>query len=305
MTVVADAGERSGLGHLSRSTAVAVALRCHGVAVECLARGAGAAFERDGVRWAPLPEDVPLPRVPDGLVVDSYSLSPAEVEAATARRLVVLHDGGEVPARADLVVAVAGEPSDGAGRTLGGLAYAALRPAFWGVPPRRVADRVRRVVVSVGGGQLAEAGYELASCVRSALPGASVALVRGPAAFGDVPEGVEPIDAPRSLLGPLLEADLLVTAGGQTLLEAAACGTPTAVVVLAENQRRQAQRLAEAGAARLVDPPDPEQLAAAVSELAGDAAGRDELARSAQLAVDGFGALRVAFHVARLLESAR
>jgi spore coat polysaccharide biosynthesis predicted glycosyltransferase SpsG len=114
---------------------------------------------------------------------------------------------------------------------------------------------------------------------------------------------VELIDAPDSLLEPLLAADIVVSAAGQTMLEAAACGTPCVALPLAHNQREQAVRLANLGAVRLVDPPEPVTVVAAVGELAADTEAQLSLSRTSQRAVDGYGAVRVAFHIARLTEA--
>ena len=83
------------------------------------------------------------------------------------------------------------------------------------------------------------------------------------------------------------------------MLETAACGTPSLVLIVAENQREQARRLASSGAVVLVERADAETVVAAIDGL--DAAARDELGRCAQRVVDGYGALRIAFHVEPLI----
>ena len=113
---------------------------------------------------------------------------------------------------------------------------------------------------------------------------------------------MEVLVAPSTLLEPLLSADVVVTAGGPTLLEAMACGRPTIVLVLAENQRTQAELAVHEGAAVLVDPPEDDAVADAVAELAGDPERRAQLAIAARQLVNGQGARRVAVEVAALLE---
>jgi UDP-2,4-diacetamido-2,4,6-trideoxy-beta-L-altropyranose hydrolase len=210
-----------------------------------------------------------------------------------------MHDHGGVPDGAALVVSVAGDPTPD-GRRLTGFEYAALRPHFWGLPERSLGDRAARLLVTVGSGQLADVGSRLARALAGSLPDTRVALVRGPDAPPEAPQGVDTLDAPVSLLEPLLEADLVVTAAGQTMLEAAAAGTPCIALPLVDNQRRQAERLAEAGAVRLVDPPDPEAVAVAARALADDPEARRRLSRVGQQTVDGYGALRVAFAIDEL-----
>src|SRR5436305_9382834 len=115
VVIVADAGKEAGLGHISRSSAVAVALARRGVETRCYAYGADEPFERDGVSWTPLDGD-DLPASSGGvLVVDTYRL-PAEAlsQAAAESRLVVMHDHGEPPENATLVVSAAVDPANAA-----------------------------------------------------------------------------------------------------------------------------------------------------------------------------------------------
>jgi UDP-2,4-diacetamido-2,4,6-trideoxy-beta-L-altropyranose hydrolase len=306
VALVADAGREAGLGHISRSSAVAVALRCHGVETSCYAYGADESFERDGVSWIPFDvEEIPSisGRV---LVLDTYRLSPETIEKAAQRNtLVLLHDYGEVPEGVALVVTVPGETSSGGPPRLAGPAYAALRPGFWGLPERRLGGRVGRILVTSGSGQLDHVGQELAQALIDRLAAVRVTLVRGPDATAPAPEEVEVLEAPDSLLEPLLQTDLVVSAAGQTMLEAAAAGTPCVALPLVDNQRRQGLLLAELAAVRLVDPPTVGNATQAALELVPDLETRRGLSRSGQRAIDGYGALRIAFEIARLHERSR
>src|SRR5262249_41161851 len=154
--LVADAGREAGLGHVARSSAVAVALRSRGVDTRCCASGASEPFGFDGVDWAPLTSGE-LPDVHGHvLVIDSYRLSQETVAAAgRSNRLVVMHDQGGVPPGAALVVSAAGAAGDGPGR-LSGLAFAALRPGYWGLPSRTLEREVRTILVTTGGGLFAD-----------------------------------------------------------------------------------------------------------------------------------------------------
>jgi UDP-2,4-diacetamido-2,4,6-trideoxy-beta-L-altropyranose hydrolase len=301
---VADAGSEAGLGHVSRSSAVAVALRCRGFEPVCCGRGLAEPFERDGVRWLPMPDDVPLALDACILVVDSYLLALDQLENAGAKRLVVMHDYGVLPREAALVVSPASAPENAA--CLGGLEHAPLRPQFWGLPERRVSDQIRRVLVTTGSGRFDALGRETAAGIASALPEAEVTVVRGPyARSSPAPENVAILSAPDSLLDPLTYTDVVVTAGGQTMLEAAAAGTPCIALPVVENQRPQVSRLAMLGAVRAIDPPEPKDAVAAIVELADDTDARRGLSRRSQTAVDGYGALRVAFRIDALMSSER
>jgi spore coat polysaccharide biosynthesis predicted glycosyltransferase SpsG len=300
---VADAGREAGLGHISRSSALAVAVRCRGAGVKCYAFGVDEDFERDGITWLALhrPESALDGRV---LVLDSYRLDDeARTTMTASRRFAVMHDYGGAPERAALIVAAAGTAPTDDPRWLAGLRYAALRPSYWGLPPRVANDDVRRILVTTGGGELSEIGATAARAIRRAIPGASVTLVLGPHAGPPANlAGIDVLDAPESLADEMLESDLVVTAGGQTMLEAAATGAACIAVPLVDNQLGQTRLLAAADAICTVDEPDADRVASLVADLAGNAARRRKLGRNAQDAVDGYGALRVAFQIARLLD---
>ena len=288
IAVVADGGPRVGLGHLGRSSAVAAALRARGLPVAALAYGAGAPITVDGIQWSPYSGP------PGGAVVlDSYTMPAAERLALAP--LAVFHDEGELP---DAPLVIKSGPAVADARVLAGLRHAPLRPPYWGLPERRVRPSVERVLVTTGGGALVAAGLELAAAAREALPAASVALVRGPLAEFEAPAGVEVIPAPSSLLDELRAADLVLSAAGQTALEAAATGAATIVLPLVPNQRANADALAAAGAAVVCALADAGGTLAAV---AADGERRAALALAGQRAVDGFGALRIAFRIAELV----
>jgi spore coat polysaccharide biosynthesis predicted glycosyltransferase SpsG len=297
--VVADGRATSGLGHLSRSAAVAAALRSRGLTVACAALGAERDLKRD-VDWVAVPNlaGCPPPRTRGAVVLDSYDVAPGAVRSVfPVARLVVMHDRGIAPGEADLVVSVSAAPAPG---VLAGPKYACLRPAFWGLPPS-VEDPSRMSVLVTGGAGAAP--IDLAAAVADEGPGLDVVVVEGPLAVVRSPlrGRVRTVSAPASLLELLRDAGLVITAAGQTLLEALACGKPTIALITAENQRRQAEIVAAAGAAILVDPPEVPKVAGAAAGLAADPATRDRLSHAAQRVVDGYGALRVAFAIAALI----
>jgi spore coat polysaccharide biosynthesis predicted glycosyltransferase SpsG len=300
---VADGGSGAGLGHVARSSALAVAVARRGFLVRCRAVGAESSLDLDGIAWEPADDldDALSCEGPAVLVLDSYRIGAGDVAAVPPEvSLVVIQEHVAPPARAALVVSAGLDRApEGSGR-LHGLEYVCLRPRFWRSPRRLIPSRIRRALVTTGGGDgVPGLGPRLALAARVALPGAAIALVRGPYGTGAAPAGVELVDAPVCLYDELVAADAVVSTGGQTLLEAAAVGAPTIAVVAAENQRRQAERLAACGAVRLVELPA-DEVGSLLRVLDADADLRRELARNAQSAVDGRGAERVSERIASL-----
>jgi spore coat polysaccharide biosynthesis predicted glycosyltransferase SpsG len=305
--VVADAGPGAGLGHVARCSAIATGLLARGVAARCLAVGP-AAPPSALIPWESVPDvEAIAPTRPELLLLDSYLLDPHHLQEVTeARRLAVMHDVGPLPEASSLSVTTDPLLAGSRPEVIGGPPYSCLAAGFWGLPERpRAPKRVGRVLVTTGAGDPQRLAAPIASTVRDALPDAGVVLVRGPhAEFGD-PDGVRVLDQPDSLLAPLLNADLAVTSAGNSLLEALAVGVPTVGLVLAENQRPSAEALAAGGATELCETTDLNELAGAVHRLAHDRAAREQRSRRGRELIDGYGALRVAFLLSRIVAAGR
>jgi UDP-2,4-diacetamido-2,4,6-trideoxy-beta-L-altropyranose hydrolase len=236
------------------------------------------------------------------LVVDSYTttIPLRAARAAGIRLLVVLEDDGR-PVDADVVV------SPGLTRAAGRLCgppYALLAPEFELAPSRRWSPVVERALVVLGGSPPASSLAALAAAARRALPHARIDVVVGPGA-----EAVAALERPAADLGLTLHAarrgvrelmvaaDVAVSAGGVTLLELAACATPTVGVALARNQAPNIASLCAAGAAvsggDAASAATPGGVEHVLRALAGDAVRRRALGEAARQLVDGGGARRV------------
>lgn len=284
------------MGHLARCTALACALREEGFELETTGLGASAPIEVDGVPWSPEGSTATAGAGVDLLVLDTYDRDDWRRLAAQPHgRLVAFADALPDPVAADVVIA----PEDGIERSqkvLSGLRFACLRRDFWEVGPRDIRERPQCVVVTAGGSDLGGLAARLATRLSERLPAVCIELVRGPGFAGEPPPGVTVLDRPSSLLEPLLRADAVVCAGGQTMLEAAATGTPALAIEAAPNQRRQIISLAARDA---VLPVGENETPQALERLLGSASVRRNLSRHAQEAVDGRGALRVAAVLAK------
>jgi hypothetical protein len=254
------------------------------------------------VRWAPWQPDIALvgavtePIPPDLLVLDTYDrLAWQQVPQLPHRLLAAFSDALPHPGAAGVVIG----PHYGPGLDGPGLPFACLRQGFWEVEPRTIRDSPERVLVTTGGGDLGGLGGRIATGLGKRLPGVEIELVWGPAFAGEPPQGVVLIERPDSLLEPLLRADAVVCTGGQTMLEAAATGTPALVLEGAPNQRRQIAALAESCA---VLPVLEEEVPDTLEHLLGSARQRRELSSRGQEAVDGHGALRIAAELAVLAQ---
>ncbi|MGA2852569.1 MAG: UDP-2,4-diacetamido-2,4,6-trideoxy-beta-L-altropyranose hydrolase [Verrucomicrobiota bacterium] len=94
----------------------------------------------------------------------------------------------------------------------------------------------------------------------------------------------------------MAEVDLAIAAGGTTAWELAFMGLPALMIVMADNQRSNAEQLQSAGVARNLgwhENLTPEKIAAEIIRPAGDFSARGEMSRRGRELVDGLGNFRV------------
>lgn len=325
-----DATPESGLGHLQRCLSLALALRRAGAVssflsdgpVEARGRITECGFEAlDLGRAAPWsPQDLTHTVAAAArlgvthMVVDSYYM--------TADYLARLRDAGcfvagiddlaAYPFPCQLVVNGGAHAcqlayrSSGDTRFLLGPRYVLLRPEFWSVPPRAPRSSVRHVLIMVGGADRQNLMPGLLDLV-DACPGEfSMTAIIGPffghrgdleAAVTRCRRPVRLVHCPDSVRDLMLDADLAVSAGGQTLYELAATGTPAVAIVIAENQTASVRALAAAGVVRAVYGVDQadfrERARDAIAALLQRPDDRTAMAAAGRELVDGRGAQRV------------
>jgi spore coat polysaccharide biosynthesis predicted glycosyltransferase SpsG len=231
----------------------------------------------------------------DVVVVDSYELR-AERPRFRARVLAAVDD-----LERDLAVDLLVDPNPGgveqpaAARSLRGPAFALVARPPAEIEARSVGGDVERILVTTGGADAGGFGATTASMLATALPDAEVALVVGPWSAEQAPDGVTVVQAHDGLWSELARADLVVTAGGVTMLEACLLGRPTVAVAVAANQERAVRGADEAGAVvGLATGAGPAEVADAAVALAADAATRAALGREGPAWIDGRGPTRVA-----------
>ncbi|MCW3004135.1 MAG: hypothetical protein JWQ20_3433 [Conexibacter sp.] len=291
VAVRCDGGDAIGAGHVARCLPLARALAAEGHRPTFCGAYDGLAtwlLERSG-----LPVEPPAAlqdRRWDAAVIDSYTLSEAEI-CAVAQRLPVatIGEANRCPEHGVLVDPHLDrrgeEPTD---RLLPGPRFALVDPGFAAARRDRTGG-VQTVLVTVGGGAT---GRPLAAAavdaVRTVFPAACVLTAGGVAL-----DGTEALPFPGTLLDAIADVDVAVSAAGTTAYELAAAGVPSVVVAVADNQRRVVEGARTAGFALAGD-----DLGAAVAQLA-DPAVRARLQEAGPAVVDGQGAARAAAGLAQ------
>jgi len=267
------------------------------------------------------------------LVIDDPSRTAALPWLRAARRAGVpvasLHDVGVAPIASDLAVdgSLGARRVDGLGRAAAacrlGPAYAVLSPALARLGRRLRPSAARpSLLVGLGGGEQAVAGLRVARQLRAGLdrrPGLSRARVllslglgsAGSAAARALPAGIDLV-SPAAFRAALAQATVAVVAGGTTLYEACALGTPVVAVPVVSGQATTVRRFVRAGLVAVPKPPSAaavgragwgEAAARAALDLLADEPRRAELSRRGRRVIDGAGGARVAAAIVELLRT--
>lgn len=188
-----------------------------------------------------------------------------------------------------------------------GTEYSILRDEFWKIPSRVVTNAVRNILVTLGGADPCNLMPRVLSFLSVLRGSFSISAIIGPF-FNNIEEvravarrangQIRLVYSPDSVCGLMMEADLAISAGGQTLYELARTGCPTVAVRMASNQDKQLQLFAQAGFVRPVGRADDRSVVSAIGDavisLLSDSRARSAMSAAGQGLVDGQGALRVA-----------
>jgi spore coat polysaccharide biosynthesis predicted glycosyltransferase SpsG len=258
----------------------------------------------------------------DTVIVDSYAAGASylgEMRSA-GLRVISISDEANGPSQAHMLInggAHAGElgyrSAHGDTRFLLGLRYALLQSEFRDCPRREVSGSVDRVLLSIGGDDPRNLMPRLIKLLGSVLArGSALDVVVGPFFRNrDALERIAVVShlnvrlilAPEHLKDLLTLADIALCAGGQTIYEVAATGTPAIAMDLFENQTAGVLAMAEVGAivygGGATDGQLPTELEPALERLVATHTHRQQLSATGRMHVDGHGALRVADEIAQ------
>lgn len=263
-------------------------------------------------------------RQPDWLIVDHYSLD-ARWESKLSPwydNLMVVDDLADRPHTCDLLL----DQSHGraaedytslvpdACRLLCGPRYALLRPEFAELRPyslqRRVIPALRELLITMGGVDKDNITGLVLQALRTTLLPADcrITVILGTTApwQDEINEQAQKMPwRTRILVGVsdmaqlMADSDLAIGAAGATSLERCCLGVPTIMLVLAENQRKNAQALDTSGAAHLVDTSTLTSLPAIIEGLF-DPSTLGTMSAAAAKITDGLGVARVIENMANI-----
>lgn len=326
-----DAGPHTGLGHLQRCLSLATALRHFGASCFFLIHEEQAACERVrhsefhcttlGIRaWS---EDDLAQTISAAasnrctvIVVDSDEEVPEYLDHLRKAGIFVcaIDDNALHPFPCQWVVngnaharQLPYRASGGNTFFLLGPEYSLLRREFWNRSDSVVRPVVQNILITVGGADPFNLMPGLVKLLGE-LPGTfTITSLIGPF-FNNLDEvkstasavlhPVRLVYSPDLVCGLMREADLAVSAAGQTLYELACVGCPTVAIGTAANQDRQLEQFNGSGFVRVAGRADEHRIFTSVGDavlsLLPDAEARASMSVSGRRLVDGQGALRVA-----------
>ena len=227
------------------------------------------------------------------------------VQRAAGFRVVNIEDLGPGSRFADWVVNAL-YPIDETSKSniVSGPAYATLRTEFRDLPPKQIRPRPQRVLISFGGTDPGRLGPRCARLLQQRLDGIEIRVIVGHTAPGDdFPEGIAVAHRVRSMAAEMLETDLLITAAGRTVYEAAATGTPVAVLAQGARDATHVHLGYDSGVVFLGIGPlvDDEHIVGVVQRLLGDHGLRSELSDRLRASIDDRGAARIGHKIRGML----
>ncbi len=333
LVIRADAGPKTGAGHVMRCLALAEAWRDRcGAVIFALSEPVPGLEERilheaREIRYTNAEPGSPADAVSTvriardagaaWVVADGYRFGDAFQQAVhdSGLPLLVVDDYGQANrSYADIVL----NQNNYANRSiyrealpetrfLIGMKYALLRREFAALPVRRrtIPKVARRILVTFGGADPLDLTRAVLRTLTGFPPGSLeiTAVVGGvyphnrelEAEFGGQPRIIIRRDV-TDMPALMQTSDLAISASGSTCWELAFLGLPSIVCPVAENQAPIAEMLAAGGMAISITPTemkDTAVLTATVSCLVGDPARRETFSRRMQELVDGEGAGRV------------
>ncbi len=304
------AGPSMGFGHLVRAGHLAAQME---VRREMALRGPAVAIDAAlGLGWTVhrgSPSQLAA-TMPDLIVVDDPSAVERRRWVRAARRLGVLvatiHDGSLHDTRSDVMLDGSFMAASVANLTANvGPSFAIVDPAIAERRARPSRRRRRHVLVALGGGRHVRTfGVRIACELIGLAPDATVDLAAGFAAAGPLPElpaGCRWLTGQRSLVDALASTTVCVIAGGVTLYEACALGTPIVAVPIVPGQQPAARSAARQ---RLAVVATVTSAAAKARHLLDSPTRAAAMGRRASRAIDGRGTTRAAGILCALLARA-
>ncbi len=306
VTILTEAGDGVGYGHLSRMQALAQAFYELGISATIIVysqspmpTSTNGEYIEIHDNWQTIQKVGDYAKNTDITIVDSYSAT-SEIykEISVNTGLAVFVDDLD---KQDYPNGLIIKPK-------------ILRKSFWNVKKYTAAQNVSSILITIGGLDKHNTMPRLITNARFTYPDANIKIIVSKS-FSNIPDIKLAMDSNMEMLISLdaqkmkefmCSADLAISGGGQTLNELCACGIPSIIVCMADNQKNNIADFATKEAVlyvcEAIDDKLDEKIKEALLSLH-DKANRDRLSVFAQNASQADGALLLAKQLMDAYES--
>lgn len=316
--ILTEGGQHVGLGHIMRCTSLCQAFEKMGVAAVFVVNGDESAVGLLGSTkshifdWLEDRERLfSIIEGADVVIIDSYlaDMTCYDKIAEIVRLQVCIDDNMRIEYPKGIVIngSIGAENmdyplKDGVTYFLG-TEYMPLRREFWAVPEKEIKKNIETIMVTFGGNDMRNLTPRTMKSLALDYPGLTKKVIIG-MGFTNVRQIEEAKDDRTDLTyypdaagmkKVILESDLAVSAGGQTLYELARCGVPTIAISVAGNQSANIEGWHKAGfieyAGQWTDEGILDNIADKINALDNEGT-RKKKAEIGRNLVDGHGAVR-------------
>lgn len=317
--ILTEGGERVGFGHIARCTSIYQAFEEVGIRPELIVNGdetiRGFVEDKNSRIFDWLSDQETLFAVlgdTDIVFVDSYLADYELYEKISdiARIGVYFDDNMRIEYPKGFVVngAIFAErmpyPERDGVRYLLGSRYTPLKKEFWDVPEKPIRPILKTAMITFGGADIRNLTPKVLKLLRNTYPRLFKKVIVG-SGFRNVAEIEKLKDKNTELIycqgatemkKVMLESDVAISAGGQTLYELARVGVPTIAVAVADNQSANVRGWQEVGFAEYAGDGANGELAEKISckiELMKDSNARECKSKLGRKIIDGAGSSRI------------
>lgn len=311
--VLTDSGNKHGMGHISRCTALVQAFQKYGIESDIVINDENSYVLKDFeivkfVNWHQNQFDLELEKY-SFCVIDSYLTNPDTYLLVYNSKCVCIffidNNISSIPGCITITNSLQEVKIKGSGLNLNGLKYLPLRKEFWNLPEKKIDKKISKIVLSFGLSTIDENKMSLGDYLKKinyhfSDANISVIISETKAHKKIIEENsAKLVSDLRSteLINLLRETDLVISAGGQFLLESIAMGVPSISFLLASNQKNNLAILlshkvigyaGEVFNANFIQNLERELVRMTDLDL------RVNLSKSGQKIIDGLGAHRIA-----------